>query len=94
VSLIATDGVPHQVREALDESRERLSAMAEELAATKTALFQRERELQSVGWAFLHPPAIESATRGGGGFGIGIISGLLGCVSLRVLSRLSVRDGI
>jgi hypothetical protein len=54
--------------------------MAEELAATKTALFQRERELQSVGWAFLHPPAIESATRGGGGFGVGIISGLLGCV--------------
>ena len=67
------------MREALDESRERLSAMAEELAATKTALFERERDLQSVGWAFLNQPAVENATRSGGGFGIGIISGLLGC---------------
>ena len=53
--------------------------MAEELAATKTALFERERDLQSVGWAFLNQPAVENATRSGGGFGIGIISGLLGC---------------
>ena len=58
------------VREALDESRQRLSTMAEELAATKAALRHREEQLHEA----KHGQA--KAARGGG-------AGLLGCMGSR-----------
>ena len=63
------------VREALDESRERLSAMAEELAATRAAL--RARDMLDAQAA-----AARRDKAGAGGKG-GIASALLGCVGGR-----------
>ena len=59
------------VREALDESRERLSAMAEELAATRAALYRREQQLEEA----RHGRKGKKSSRGAGTWPLGCVGG-------------------